>query len=121
MDFKNLKIGETYYIIKNTKYGPVMEKYVIQEKLGNFAVFVETANGVKEKFYLDFVKELMPKYLADIEYTKIKNNKALTDYAISDGRFTKCWKCGEFIDRKIAYKCSVCGWNVCPKCGSCKC
>lgn len=127
MDFKNIKEGQIYYVVKNSTNGAEIKKVLVKAKLyGVNALLVVDENKVETKIYKDSIKTtLLTKEEAIKKFNEIKDSNPLftntTITRFSNDTWTTCWNCGKYIDRNIAKKCSICGWNKCPNCGSCQC
>ena len=126
MKFEELKVGGIYYIVKNSENGPTKKKVLVISKMpGIRAILCIDENKTQTKLYQDSLKDLLTQTEAEKKYDEIKSFKPLSAKNISpitnSGIWTTCWHCGTYINRNNSKKCQICGWNKCPRCGSCQC
>jgi hypothetical protein len=122
MTFDEIKLGDTYYIVKNTTNGAKVQAVEVKTKLyGIKAVIVVDENERVNKIYQDSLKSLLTIEEAITEKNKLKKVGPIKSPTIGDGLWTTCWRCGANINRKTSKRCSICGWHKCPICGACHC
>ncbi len=114
-------VGQIYYTITDTKFGPQIKEHTIIETLPSIrAIRTKDQNNIGHKFYESQFPQLINKEEAIIKYREFKKNP--TRFANPDfNDETRCYNCGNIIERHKLRRCVKCGGYKCPVCHHCFC